>query len=79
MVLRSVGIVDAVVDRSVYRLARDLLRHAGRDDPLGLLPHRGRIPTRILPIVAAHVEDVIDRNAPDPSWSAVRQPSLTER
>ena len=40
MVLRPVDIIDAVVDRSVYRLERDLLRHAGGDDPPGLLPHR---------------------------------------
>ena len=52
MVLRSVGVVDAVVDRSVYRLERDLLRHAGGDDPPGLLPRRSLVPTRILSVVA---------------------------
>src|SRR5258708_13720076 len=74
MVLHPVGIVDAVVDRSVYQLEPDLLRHAGGDDPPSLLPHRGLIPARILPIVAAHVEGVIDRNGPNPSGGAVRHP-----
>jgi len=61
MVLRPVGVVDAAVDRSVHRLEGDLLRQAGGDYPPGRLPHRGLVPTRILPVVAAHVEDIIDR------------------
>src|SRR5271165_2299452 len=35
------------------------------------LPHRGLVPTRILPVVAAHVEGVIDRDGPNPRRGAV--------
>jgi hypothetical protein len=78
MVLRPVGVVDAVVDRSVHRLKGDLLRHGGGDDPPGLLPHRGLVPTVILPVVAAHVEGAIDRDGPNPRRGAVRLSVLTD-
>src|SRR5262249_38661669 len=54
-VLGPVGIVDEIVDRPVDRLEGDLLRPAGGDDPSGLLAYRGLVPTRILPVIAAHV------------------------
>jgi hypothetical protein len=38
MIPRSISIVDAVVDRSVHDLERDLFRQAGFDDPPSLLP-----------------------------------------
>src|SRR5260221_14107800 len=79
MVLRSVGVVDAVVDRSVHRIEGDLLRHAGSDDPPRLLPRCGLVPTRVLPVVAAHVEGVVDRDGPNPRRGAVRPPVRTER
>ncbi len=67
------------MDRSIDRLKGDLLRHAGGDDPARLLPHRGLIPARALPVVAAHVEGVIDRDGPDPRRGAVRHSVLAER
>src|SRR5260221_313384 len=79
MVLRPVGVVDAVVDRSVHRLEGDLLGHAGSDDPPRPLPRCGLVPTRVLPVVAAHVEGVVDRDRPYPRRGAVRHPILTER
>jgi hypothetical protein len=79
MVLRPVGVVDAAVDRSVHRLEGDLLRHPGGDYPSGRLPHRGLIPTRILPVLAAHVEGVVDRDGPNPRRGAIRNPIFTER
>ena len=79
MVLRPVGVVDEVVDWPVDRLEGDFPRYAGGSDPPRLLPHRGLVPTRILPVVAAHVEGVIDRDGPNPRRGAVRHPVLTER
>jgi hypothetical protein len=61
MVLPFVGIVDAVVDRSVYRLECDLLRHAGGNDSSRLLPHDGPTATGILPIVVTHVQGVVEQ------------------
>src|SRR5216684_1697123 len=40
-VLRPIGVVDAVVDRTVDRLELDFPCHAGGDDPSRLLPCRG--------------------------------------
>lgn len=40
MLLRPVGIVDAVIDRSVHRLKRDLLRYASGDYLPRRLAHR---------------------------------------
>src|SRR2546427_11117463 len=78
-VLLPVGVVDEVVDRPVDGLKGDFLRHAGGDDSPRLLPRRGLVPTRVPPVVAAHVEGTVDRDRPDPRWSAVRRPVLTER
>src|SRR5208283_1270244 len=64
LVLRPVGAVDAVVDRPVDRLKGDFLRHPRGADPPRLLPHRSMVPTRVLPVVAAHVERVIDHDGP---------------
>jgi hypothetical protein len=50
MVLRPVGIVDAVVDPAVDRLGGYFLRHAGGDDPPRLVPNRGLVPTRVPPL-----------------------------
>jgi hypothetical protein len=79
MVLRAVGFIDAVVDRSVHRLEGDLLRHAGSDYPPRLLPHCGLVPTRVPSVVAAHVEGVVDRDGSNPRRGAVCHPVLTER
>src|SRR6266851_7774546 len=64
-------VVDAVVDRPVYRHEGDILRQASGDDPPRLLSHGGLIPTRALPVVAAHVEGVVDSDGPDPRRRAV--------
>src|SRR5881409_3726463 len=71
LVLDPVGLVDAVVDRPVYWHEGDLLRQAGGDDPPRLLPHGGLIPTRLLPVVAAHVEAIVDSDGPNPCRRAV--------
>src|SRR5439155_25995666 len=78
-VLRAVCFVDAVVDGPVDRLESDLLRHAGGGDAPCPLPYGGLIPTRLLSVIAADVEDVIDRDGPNPRRTAVRYPVLTER
>ena len=78
-VLRPVGVVNEVVDRPIDRLEGDFLRHAGGSDPPRLLPHRGLVPSRVLPVIGAHVEGVADRNGPNPRRGAVRHPVLTER
>src|SRR4051794_18281440 len=79
MVLRPVGCVYPVVDRSFHRLEGDFLRHAGGGDPPRLLPHRGLVPARVRPVVGAHVEGVVDHHGPDPRRRAVRNPVLAER
>jgi hypothetical protein len=38
VVLRPVGVIDEVVDRTADGLERDLLRHAGGSDPARRLP-----------------------------------------
>ena len=45
VILRLVRSIDPVIDRTSHRLERDFLRHAGRNDPPRLLPHRGLVPT----------------------------------
>src|SRR5437667_386839 len=42
------------------------------------LPHCSLIPTRLLPVVAAHIERVVDGDGPDPGRRAVGQPILAE-
>ena len=79
MVFRPVGVVDAVIDRSIDRLKGDLFRHAGGDDPPRLLPHCGLVPARALPVVAAHIEGVVDGDGPDPGRSAVGHTVFAER
>ena len=78
LVFRPVGVVDEVVDR-LDRLERDFLRQAGGSDPPRLLPHRGPVPRRVLPVVRTHIESVVDRYGPNPRWGAIRLPVLTER
>src|SRR5271168_553171 len=79
MILHPVGVVDAVINDAVDRLEGDLFGHAGGDDPPRLLPPRGLIPARLLPVIAAHVEGVVDRDGPDPCRSAVCHLVLAER
>jgi hypothetical protein len=75
-----VDIVDEVVDRPLIDwLEGDFLHHPGRDDPPCLLPHRSLLPTRVLPLVGAHVESVVDRDGPNPRGGAVRHPVLAGR
>src|SRR5947207_4810404 len=78
-VLRAVSVIDTIVDWPVDRLEGDLLRHAGGDHPPCPLPYGGLIPARLLSVVAADVEGVIDRDRPNPRRGAVRHPVLTER
>ena len=74
-VLRLVGVVDKVVNRPVDRLEADFLRHAGGSDPPRLLPHRSLVPTRVPPVVGAHVEVFADRDGPDPRRGPYVTPS----
>src|SRR5205823_10603864 len=78
-VLGPIGIIDPIVDGTLDRFEGDFLRHAGGGDPPRLLAHRGLAPTRLPPIVAADVEGVVDRDGPDPRWSAVSHAILAER
>ena len=61
------------------RLEGDLFRHTTRRDPARLLPERGLVPPRVLPVVRTHVEGVVHRDGPDPRQRAVRLAVLTER
>ena len=79
MILRSIGVVDALIDRPIYRFECDRLRQAGGGDLPRLLLYCGLVPTRLLSVVSAHVEGVVDRDGPDPRRGAVRYPVLTER
>jgi hypothetical protein len=79
VVFRAVGVVDEVIDRPIDRFEDDFFCHSGGDDPPGLLPDRGPIPTRVLPIVAAYEEGLVDRDGPNPRRCAVRHAILTER
>src|SRR5271166_2741157 len=79
VVLRPVGVVDAIVDRPVNWLEGDLFRHARGDDAPGLLPHSSSIPARVLSVIAAHVEGAVDRDRPDPCRRAGRGAVLTKR
>jgi hypothetical protein len=52
-----VRLVDAIIGTAVDRLERDVLRHAGRSDPLS---HCGLVPTRALTAVRTYVQSIID-------------------
>src|SRR5262249_5962528 len=78
-VLRALGLVDTVVDFAADLLERYFFRHAGSSDPPGLLPYRSFIPTRVLPVVSAHVECIIDRDGPNPGRRPVRHAVFAER
>src|SRR5438105_7212408 len=79
VVFRAVGVVDEVIDRPMDRFEGDFFRHSDGDDPPRLLLDRGPVPTRVLPIVAANEERVVDRDGPNPRRCAVRHAILTER
>src|SRR5579859_1092776 len=78
-VFNAVGIVNAIVDRTIHRLENDLLRYAGGDDSPRLLPYRGLIPAGFLPIVTANVKGIVDPDRPDPGWRAIRDSIFTKR
>src|SRR5437667_4503029 len=78
-VLSSVRVVYAVIDGSVDRLERDFFRHASRVDPTSLFPYCRLVPTRLLPVVTAHVEFIINDDRPNPCRRAVRLPVLSKR
>src|SRR5260370_40667111 len=59
-ILLPVRVVEEIVDGPVHRLESDFLRQAGSSDPPCLLPHRRLIPTRVLPVVRAHVESAVN-------------------
>src|SRR5437667_9155693 len=55
------------------------LRDASRFDPPRFLSKGGLVPTRILPVVTAHVEPIVDHDRPYPCGRAVRYAILAER
>ena len=55
LVLAAIGIIDAIIHWSFYRLEGNLVRHPRSCDPASLLPQRSLVPTRVLPVVGAHI------------------------
>jgi hypothetical protein len=49
------------------------------DDPPRLLPHRRLVPTRVLAVVSANMETILDQHGPDPCPRAVCHPVLSEQ
>src|SRR6516162_5605418 len=70
-VFRAVGIVDAVVELSVYRLEGNFLRYARSGDSPRLLPQRGLVPSRVFAVVRAHIERAVDDDRPYPCERAI--------
>src|SRR5215213_2547881 len=78
-VFRPVGLIDAVVDRPADRLESDFPCHPRGRDPARPLPERRLTPARVAPVVGTHIKAVVNRDGPNPGWSAVRHPVLAEQ
>src|SRR6266567_8403467 len=65
LVLRSIGAIDAVVGRPVDRFEGDIVRDAAGADSACLLSSGVLVPARLLPVVPAHIESIVDRDGPD--------------
>src|SRR5262245_13130720 len=78
-VFRTIGVVDAVVDLSRYRLEGHFLGDAGGGDSPRFLPQRSLVPARVVSVICAYIERVVHDDGPNPRRRAVRLAVLAKR
>src|SRR5215469_1934119 len=79
LVLRTVSVVDPIIDGSVDGFKVNLFGDACGRDAARLLTQSGLIPSGLLSVVGAHVECVIEDHRPNPSGSAIGFSVVAER